>query len=1157
MERNLFEDEFARAVEDGDSDKLKSLKAALANHTGDWVRMAQMRLWKAGQNLGNPKSSAAVVRQTQIAKPVVSKISTSHSTLRKPVERETAMHELVIRTQWLEPYGIKHKLGQPLYRYHLSSEAFSKVEADLRACVPKISVGKAADHDAALFVLWAAEWFRKNFKGGMRRWEDVGLPLKLRLDQAGWRRLADRGLRYWGLPELKQNGMHYRLAAIARQGGFPVAAVAAGQGGWASLYMKKLVAGLLSRATVTQVEAEEIAQTYASDIPDLWRSEQMFVVAAELAIVIVGLRREAEQGGVTDTGLVSAWLDERKAGWRDTLPVSLDLDGASQLVDDLIKVERLKGGHDAIRARRYLVNRGGQWSEMAELEVNGLLKAPEIASELDKLASEWSRLRLFASSEAAQYISTELAIAEPTEDGAWKCMPSRTQAMVVLPFNIPLHVELRGEGQRVAGPFIMPGGEACLGDLRICVPGNEQARGLPRQLEVVGKGSGGYRAEPVYLDIPDTWNVVPRGEDSACNSLYVMMAEGRSLWEVVGDCLVETDQGDTFLVRAGQQGDQRDVISLSGNRLAGWSSADGRDVFCGWPRVAIGQGNILRVPKPIEMWWRYKGTSQWKAWGEGVPEGLCDIAWRDAQTKHIRAKMEAILLPASFEVQLRVDKGWATVSLKGWKGGARGNLGVRTQDGNWNFQCDQVSSSHFELTLTSTEYPHELNLLSPFQQRAWIYDWSGNKLKNKKGLTVAELSNYVARASGRKIDLWAELLDRNGKPVPQANARWTFNDEMPLSVVSDDLSALIGAAGIIDARVRLDFHDSYDQHWFVSEFTNKLVVEPRGFVSKTAIVNPSARIVARSLTNPTVEVDLEPYGEQELRNHRPVWPVIENGPSLVYVRANDRVITRPFLYENGALLSEPQDYLGREMVKADFDAALNAMVEGVVSDFNNSKSRSIVLSLIKLAESLNGLPPSTFHVFNRIGSYPLLGPLMLFGAGAHQIEDVIRLEDGLSFSWCLIPKKYWDEAWQIWGNYYASMFPLELQGIETLGIVAKQMKGKRDALITHVPELRPLLEGSSKSTPLSEIANTFLNRSHDRIRTDIVNPFRPLREGILQQWSFGRGYWRAADAPLVAASVARGDLDSELTPEELRAIKDVAHNHPNYFRDAYAAQFGA
>ena len=334
--------EIAAAKRSGDAARLRAIAAGLEGRAEQWVTLAKIKAIAAGRAL----EAADEGRQPPGTTPPG-------------------------RSHWLSRYGLPRPNGRPLHRYALSDAAFTRVEADLRARAARINADLSSDHDAALFVLWAAEWFRRNYAGGLQRWADVGRAVDVSLEQSSWRKLADRGLRYWRLPELRLNGMHRRLAAIARQGGFPVAAIGGAQGGWAANFLQKLIVQLLEHPAPTTAVAGELGRELEQAIPSLWRHDEIFAVSAELAIAIVELRREAEAGGVTEGALISAWVDRAHPDWRQNLPLAVNDAGARQLVDGLIGVERLKGGTGGIRARRFLLAQGCVWREQIELHLDG------------------------------------------------------------------------------------------------------------------------------------------------------------------------------------------------------------------------------------------------------------------------------------------------------------------------------------------------------------------------------------------------------------------------------------------------------------------------------------------------------------------------------------------------------------------------------------------------------------------------------------------------------------------------------------------------------------------------------------------------------------------------------------------------------------------
>lgn len=89
-------------------------------------------------------------------------------------------------------YGVTAPTGAPLYRYRIDNVAFERLGADLARCsgYPALEQGTMP----ALFVLWAAEWFRRHHQGGGHRWPDLVAALGIGEGQDQLRRLARLGL---------------------------------------------------------------------------------------------------------------------------------------------------------------------------------------------------------------------------------------------------------------------------------------------------------------------------------------------------------------------------------------------------------------------------------------------------------------------------------------------------------------------------------------------------------------------------------------------------------------------------------------------------------------------------------------------------------------------------------------------------------------------------------------------------------------------------------------------------------------------------------------------------------------------------------------------------------------------------------------------------
>lgn len=74
---------------------------------------------------------------------------------------------------------------------------------------------------------------------------------------------------FWRIPAFKLNGIHHRLAAIARQGGFPIAAIESDE--WAACFHEALVASLAAVPPADIDGADAMADRLIGSVPVVLR----------------------------------------------------------------------------------------------------------------------------------------------------------------------------------------------------------------------------------------------------------------------------------------------------------------------------------------------------------------------------------------------------------------------------------------------------------------------------------------------------------------------------------------------------------------------------------------------------------------------------------------------------------------------------------------------------------------------------------------------------------------------------------------------------------------------------------------------------------------------------------------------------------------------
>jgi hypothetical protein len=403
----------------------------------------------------------------------------------------------------------------------------------------------------------------------------------------------------------------------------------------------------------------------------------------------------------------------------------------------------------------------------------------------------------------------------------------------------------------------------------------------------------------------------------------------------------------------------------------------------------------------------------------------------------------------------------------------------------------------------------------------------------------------IARCPGR-TRLLAELHDRNMRRVPGGTASWTVDDELPLSALRTELASLLRQIGDLDAILRLSFETGDTAHWVLREVGHHLRVEGGLAVAAPPLTGRPATLVGRDLGDPAAE--------HELGTLEPTTPGLplsavamppRLGDWLLYLRVSDRVLSRPFRWHGAADTVLPEAPLTRAMAITDLRERQRTLLHHIdmwVADQTGPVGMTGLTAIAGLALSLKGLPPATFDVLALLAQRPALGPALLFTADAAALEALMRLEEGLPFTWVLVPEGAWRDARDALGSRLMDALGAEL---------ALSCVQARQAEIARIePTLMLVLDRPCPDTSLSDAAQGFMHRQADRV-PDGSSPFRPEHAALLPAWAFHSDYWRALDAPLAAALHAAGKI--VLSDSQRLCIRDVARRHPVWFQGGYIA----
>ena len=1059
--------------------------------------------------------------------------------------------------------------GRPLHRYRLDAVEHDALREHIlhRA---RWGLAEAGDETAALFVLWAAHWFQREYRGGIRRWEDIGEALGVALDGSTARQLTRQGLKAWSRPARRSEGaLNQWLMTLAVEGGFP-AGVLEQADAWAGRYLARVVGALLAMDPLDEEVALAAAQAQEDHAPRAYRQEIFFALAADLGMTVVRLRREVEADERARGVPASAWLDATRPGWRDDLPVRAGSSAVARLVDGLLIAEPIQLASDGkIGCDRVLRLQDGAWRPALRLGLDGLAHG----GICQVLAGRKERLRVYPTGSFARHAAGELAVFEPPgeEEDGWRVRPSRRDALVAsVPFSVPVAIELRVDGLFVEKAS-WPGGEAVRGDFAVLAPdaGNDV-------LTLIGEGSGQYGPEPLVIVAPPTWTALAHGHGSVLDLLPDPTEDGRQLWRISGTAIVRSPDGDVYRIASGQSGTRRDRLLIGGPAPQGLESDEpGVEIFAGAPSVRVCEGQHVRSGRPGEIRWRADGERGWRS--DPLGNGRVDIAWRDTETGYIRDRRRVVLLPAGARLACRREAGAAIYTPEGIapEALASADAGLRLERRSGSvlarFSGRPSRRAMFTLTVGSGR-PIRVSALFPLE--SGIARWSGTCVRGgprpttATHLSLSTLADCLAFGGGVRT-LHAVLLDRDRRPLRGGTARWTFENELPLRGVAEDLAALLLPFADIDVVADLSFDDGAE-HWRVSQFEAALIVRAgRLEATSDLLTDETLPFVGRAINDLTIEIVLGTSTPGDRLNRRPpALPDEVSGTWLVYLRRGDTVVARPSIVRFGAGRTAGTEGLAAAVLIPDKDARETAVLYRLgEAAAGGAGTHADMRWLAMLSASLNGLPPASLDTLRLLAHCPSAAARLALHAQDTERRAVLALADSLPFAWYLVNHTDWAQA---------AAAEEEALRVQIEGAVGAAARDLARTVVRNAAEklvrLEPLLgwplfaaglvpppSGQAHASDLMEAARDHIRRHGDQVseRGPCGSLFRTTGPGDLPPEfpnAFHPVHLETLDAPCAAACAAAGR--ERPSDDAVRRIKTAARTDPLYFAAAFAAQFG-
>jgi hypothetical protein len=477
----------------------------------------------------------------------------------------------------------------------------------------------------ALFVLYSAEWWRREYDGSGWSWEPILLQLGAPPDgwtQAQRSECVEVGLADWKIPIAESRGFRF-LGSVALQVGLPMKLLAAAHGniGWVLSRTLRLSAG----SRVGESEIEEWIRNLSGYLPQTYRQAEIFRLLAQVVTTVLALKRTAaldSAEGVIDR------LDACDPDWRQRFPLPIEDNQARGLIEQLVKeAATVRVPRSAVLATvdRTLERNDFDWQIRSTVEIPeyaepvaitqmfGLGGVTELPRALVLRFRNGERIIDMGARKLAgrETYRIDRRIPELKDESAIR---EHMLSLVFPDGSVKTATVARGESLHADLPWLFDD------------PDDRSAR-------FVRQGAGVVASSRGFVCIPAGWKVEAQS-DSHIQAIGAAPVLNRILWQFNGSIRVCDPSGTAFKCRSGHATADDEYLGWFGSRVSDVEFISPFIAFRGTPKLCHisengnsrsvagttlwkigGQRNLSSIGLfgPVEGTWPANGDVQWRS----------------------------------------------------------------------------------------------------------------------------------------------------------------------------------------------------------------------------------------------------------------------------------------------------------------------------------------------------------------------------------------------------------------------------------------------------------------------------------------------------------------------------------------------------------------